>query len=109
MPEAIQLTLCNCPDTETATTIAAALLDARQAACVNLLPAVTSMYYWQGQLETATEVMLLIKAPPALFDAISQTICRLHPYTVPEIIAIPVSQGFLPYLRWVNEECSPNE
>jgi len=109
MSETIQITLCNCPDSATATRIAAALLDARQAACVNLLPAVTSMYHWQGQLETATEVMLLIKAPADLFDAISQTICRLHPYTVPEIIAIPVNQGFLPYLRWVNEECSPNE
>lgn len=109
MSETIQITLCNCPDSATATRIAAALLDARQAACVNLLPAVTSMYHWQGQLETATEVMLLIKAPADLFDAISQTICLLHPYTVPEIIAIPVNQGFLPYLRWVNEECSPNE
>lgn len=109
MSETIQVTLCNCPDSATATRIATALLDARQAACVNLLPAVTSMYHWQGQLETATEVMLLIKAPADLFDAISQTICRLHPYTVPEIIAIPVNQGFLPYLRWVNEECSPNE
>ncbi len=108
MPE-LQITLCTCPDLLTAQTIAAALLDARHAACVNLLPGVTSMYHWQGQLETATEILLLIKAPPSLFDAISQTICRLHPYTVPEIIAIPLSQGFLPYLHWAQKECLAND
>lgn len=105
----LQIILCNCPDPATAQTIASALIEARHAACVNLLPGVTSIYHWQGQVETATETMLLIKAPPTLFDAISQTICGLHPYTVPEIIAVPVSQGFLPYLKWVNEECSSND
>jgi periplasmic divalent cation tolerance protein len=109
MSALLRIVLCNCPDTASANRIAAELLQLRQAACINLLPAVTSMYHWQGQLETSTETMLLIKAPPLLFDAICQTICRLHPYSVPEIIAIPVSQGFLPYLSWVNQECSPNE
>lgn len=109
MSAPLQIVICNCPDHASAQRIAAELLQLRQAACVNLLPAITSMYHWQGQLETTTETMLLIKAPPLLFAAICQTICRLHPYSGPEIIAIPVSQGFLPYLNWVNEECSPNE
>ena len=105
----LQIILCNCPDESTAEQIARQLLNAQQAACINILPGVRSIYRWQGQLETAVEVTMLIKAPVALFDAISQTICRLHPYTVPEIIAVPVSQGFLSYLHWVNEECVPNE
>ncbi|MDZ7871488.1 MAG: divalent-cation tolerance protein CutA [Rheinheimera sp.] len=108
MPK-LQIILCNCPDEGSADQIASELLNARLAACINLLPGVRSIYRWQGQIETAVEVTLLIKAPAAQFDAISQTICRLHPYTVPEIIAVPVSQGFLPYLHWVNEECVPNE
>jgi periplasmic divalent cation tolerance protein len=109
MSAPLQLVLCNCPDIASAEQIATQLLELRQAACVNLLPAVQSIYHWQGQLARAEEIMLLIKAPPALFDAISKTICSLHPYTVPEIIAIPVVAGFMPYLHWVNEECSPNE
>lgn len=108
MPEQIQLILCNCPDAACAEQIASALLTARQAACINLLPAVRSMYRWQGQIEMATEMTLLIKAPQAHFDAICQTICSLHPYTVPEIIAIPLSKGFGPYLTWITEECSPD-
>lgn len=108
MPK-LQIILCNCPDEGSADQIASELLNARLAACINLLPGVRSIYRWQGQIETAVEVTLLIKAPAAQFDAISQTICRLPPYTVPEIIAVPVSQGFLPYLHWVNEECVPNE
>lgn len=109
MASTMQIVLCNCPDMQSANVIAAELLQLRQAACVNILPTMTSMYRWQGKLETATETMLLIKAPLQLFDEICQTICRLHPYSVPEIIAIPVSQGFGPYLRWINQECSPNE
>lgn len=109
MTTIMQIILCNCPDEQIAEQIARQLLSAQQAACINLLPGVRSIYRWQGQIETSAEVSMLIKAPVAQFDAISQTICRLHPYTVPEIIAVPVSQGFLPYLNWVNEECLPNE
>ncbi len=101
----VQLILCNCPDEQSAEQIARQLLALCLAACVNLLGAVKSFYHWQGQLESATEVTLLIKAPQQQFDAISQTICRLHPYTTPEIIAIPIQQGFAPYLNWVKEEC----
>lgn len=104
----LQLMLCNCPNEQSAEQIARQLLAQRLAACVNLLPGVKSIYRWQGQLESSMEVTLLIKAPQAQFDAICQTICQLHPYTLPEIIAIPVQQGFAPYLNWVKEECLPH-
>ncbi len=109
MTTTIQVILCNCPDEGTAEQIARLLLNTQQAACINIMPGVRSVYRWQGQIETSVEVTMLIKAPVTQFDAICQTICREHPYTVPEIIAVPVSQGFLPYLNWVNEECVPNE
>jgi len=101
----IQLILCNCPDEPSALKIAEALLEQQQAACINLVAGVRSMYRWQGKLEMQTEVCLQIKAPQQHFSAISQTILALHPYTVPEIIALPVTQGFQPYLNWLHEEC----
>lgn len=101
----IQLILCNCPDEQIAGQIAEHLLHQQLAACINLLPGVRSMYRWQGKLEVQTEVCLQIKAPQQHFSAISQAILTLHPYTVPEIIAVPVSQGFQPYLNWLHEEC----
>ncbi len=105
----LQLVQCNCPDLQSAEQIATALLEKRQAACVNIMPPQLSLYRWQGKLERQQEVMLLIKAPQALFSAISQTICQLHPYTVPEIIALQVTQAFEPYLNWINEETSPHD
>ena len=104
----IILILCNCPDETSAKQIASRLLTEQLAACINLQQNVQSMYRWEGQIETQTEVTLQIKAPQQHFNAISQTILALHPYTVPEIIAIPVSQAFQPYLNWLHEECRSN-
>lgn len=105
----LQLVLCNCPELQTAEQIATVLLERRLAACINIMPPQLSLYRWQGKLERQQEVMLLIKAPQAQFSAISQTICQLHPYTVPEIIAVPVTQAFQPYLNWIKEETSPHD
>jgi periplasmic divalent cation tolerance protein len=99
----MELILCNCPDSNVAERITTLLLQRKLVACVNVLPAVQSHYIWQGKLEQSTEIPLLIKARKEDFIEIEQVICSLHPYQVPEIIAIATQQVFAPYLQWVEE------
>ncbi len=103
----VLLVLTNCPDDGTASRIARALVENRLAACVNELPPVSSTYRWQGAVDEATEVPLLIKCTRERYAALEEAIRQLHPYTVPEIIATPVLLGFAPYLRWVADETTP--
>lgn len=98
------LVLTNVPDLECAQLVARTLIESRLAACVNLLPAVQSMYRWQGQIEEATEVTLLIKTTSQHYDSVQQAIVKLHPYNVPEIIATPIVSGYTPYLHWIDTE-----
>jgi len=98
------LVLTNCPDEESANTIALALVEERLAACVNILPRVQSIYRWEGAVESATEIPLLIKATAANYSALETAIRDRHPYTVPEIIALPVERGLPAYLDWVATE-----
>ncbi len=99
------LLLCNCPDREIAHKLASELVERRLAACVNLLPGVTSVYLWQEQLESAEEVTLLIKTTRQRYEDVEAAILELHPYELPEIIAVPVELGFSGYLNWV-EACT---
>jgi periplasmic divalent cation tolerance protein len=103
MDQAI-LVLTNVPDSECAQLIARTLVEARLAACVNLLPAVQSIYRWQGQIEEATEITLLIKTTSQQVDSLQKAIVKLHPYDVPEIIATPIVAGYAPYLQWIATE-----
>ena len=98
------LVLTNCPDEEVANTIALAIVEARLAACVNILPRAQSIYRWHGTVESATEIPLLIKSTTASYPALQETIRALHPYEIPEIIALPVAHGLPAYLNWVAEE-----
>ena len=98
------LVVTNCPDEESANAIALAVVEARLAACVNILPRVQSIYRWQGNVESATEIPLLIKSTAANYPALEQAIAGLHPYEVPEIIALPITQGLPAYLNWVAAE-----
>jgi len=84
-----------------------ALVENRLAACVNALPEVESTYRWQGKVEQTVEVPLLVKCTRERYAAVEEAIRQLHPYTVPEIIAVPVLAGFAPYLRWVADETTP--
>jgi len=95
------LVLTNLPDQATAETLAAALVDNRLAACVNILAPCRSVYRWKGATETADEVPLLIKTTEANYGALEAAICALHPYETPEIIAVPVTHGLPDYLAWV--------
>jgi periplasmic divalent cation tolerance protein len=103
----VLLVLTNCPDEDAAERIATALVGNRLAACVNMLAPVESTYRWQGKVEQAVEVPLLIKCTRERYAALEEAIRQLHPYTVPEIVAVPVVAGFAPYLRWVADETTP--
>lgn len=98
------LVLTNCPDEETANSIALAVVEAKVAACVNILPCVQSIYRWQGVVESATEIPLFIKSTATNYPALEKLIAGLHPYETPEIIALPITQGLPAYLNWVAAE-----
>lgn len=98
------LVFTNVPDVDTAERLARILIERRVAACVNILPAIRSLYHWQGQLETATEVMLQIKTIQPHYAELEAVIKAAHPYAVPEIIAIPIVDGLPAYLDWIRQE-----
>jgi periplasmic divalent cation tolerance protein len=103
----VLIVLTNCPDTEDADRLARTLVEQKLAACVNRLPAVNSVYRWQGAVERAIDVPLLIKSTRERLPEIQEVIRALHPYEVPEIVAIPVVAGLPAYLRWVVDETQP--
>lgn len=107
MAETTLLAICNAPDEDTARRLAEALLEARLAACVNILAPCCSIYRWQDKLESATETPLLIKTTAACYPALEAAIRRHHPYELPEIIAVPVTHGLPDYLAWVASETTP--
>ncbi len=100
----VLLILTNCPDETTANAIGLAVVEARLAACVNILPRVQSIYRWQGAVESASEIPLLIKSTAAAYPALEATIRELHPYELPEIVALDVARGLPGYLNWVAGE-----
>lgn len=93
--------------TEEARRIADALVERRQAACVNILKGVESIYRWKGKTEESQEWMLLIKTTAAAFDDVWKTIRELHSYELPECISVPVNQGTQEYLKWIDEAVGP--
>lgn len=98
------LVITNCPDEQSANAIALALVEAKLAACVNILPRVQSVYRWQGVVESASEIPLLIKSTATNYPALEAAIRAHHPYDLPEIIALPITQGLPAYLNWVAAE-----
>ncbi|HZW13019.1 MAG TPA: divalent-cation tolerance protein CutA [Noviherbaspirillum sp.] len=94
----------NVPDEPTAHSMARALVEARLAACVNVLPEVRSVYRWQGKLEEASEVTILIKTTQARYADLQTAVKAAHPYDVPELIALPIVAGLPEYLGWVAME-----
>ncbi|QLG86946.1 divalent-cation tolerance protein CutA [Chitinibacter bivalviorum] len=95
---------CNCPDETSAKALASGIISARLAACVNQLPAVQSTYHWDGGIETASEVPLMIKTSQACYAQLEQWLLTHHPYEVPEIIALPIVAGAPSYLAWIAQE-----
>ena len=100
----ILLVMTNLPDRAVAERIAETLVTAGVAACVNVLTECTSIYRWEGKLEHSREVPLLIKTTKAAYPRLQDELRKLHPYELPEIIALPVSAGLPEYLTWVVQE-----
>ncbi len=103
MPVDKLLIYCTCPDQTSADRIAGLLVEQKLAACVSIMPAVKSVYTWQGKLETSEECLLMIKTTRARYPDLEQRILSLHPYELPEIIAVPIQQGLPAYLHWIDE------
>ena len=95
------LVFCTCPDRAVGLQIAEQLVDQRLAACVSLLPGVTSVYSWEGRCETTEELQLLIKTGTECYPALERKLLALHPYELPEIVAVPIEKGLTAYLEWV--------
>jgi periplasmic divalent cation tolerance protein len=106
MSDAI-VVLCTCPDNTSARQLAQTLLSEKLAACVNLIPQVTSLYYWQGKMEESQEVQLVIKTRRTMFGVLQERLLALHPYEVPEILGLPILCGHPAYLQWVQEQTTP--
>lgn len=100
--------LTNLPDSESAFNLARELVRRRVAACVNVLPAATSFYRWQGKPEEAPEHPVLVKTTQDRYADLEAAIRELHPYELPEIIAWPVTAGLAEYLDWVERESRPD-
>jgi periplasmic divalent cation tolerance protein len=103
MPEVLVI-LCTFPSLEQARQIGTVLVERQLAACVNLLPAVESIYRWQGKVETAGEVLAVFKTSAAVFPAFEKALTELHPYEVPEIIALSPQKITESYRAWVCAE-----
>ncbi|WP_242345783.1 divalent-cation tolerance protein CutA [Anaeromyxobacter terrae] len=93
--------LVTTPSAEKAAEIARALVEERLAACGNVVPAVRSIYRWEGKVQDDAEALLLLKTTRARFEALRERVLALHPYDVPEVIALSVEAGSAPYLAWI--------
>jgi len=102
----ILLVITNAPDRAVALKIARELVEDKLAACVNVLGDCDSIYYWQGQLESTREVPVLIKTRAAAYAGVEAAIRKLHPYELPEIVAVRMERGLPEYLQWVMAQTS---
>ena len=102
------LCLSTCPDAETAARIARTLVEEHLAACVNRIPGIHSTYRWQGKILDDAEVLLLIKTTRECFEALRARLAGLHPYEVPELIALDIADGSAAYLDWIASETAPD-
>ena len=95
--------LVTAPDVKTARMVAKAVLKKHLAACANIVPKIESHYWWQGQLESSAEVLIILKSTKGRLAALESAVLENHPYDTPEVIALPLASGNEKYLRWVSE------
>jgi periplasmic divalent cation tolerance protein len=98
------LVLCTAPDAEVGARLARGVVDARLAACVNIVPGLRSFYVWKGEVHDEPEVQLLIKTRRRRFEELRDYLKSRHPYEVPEILALPIETGAKDYLGWLEEQ-----
>nr|VFJ73385.1 MAG: divalent cation tolerance protein [Candidatus Kentron sp. FW] len=97
-----RIVFCTCPTPDVARTIARALVEARLAACVNIVPGIQSVYRWQGKIEEDNELLMVIKTHQRRIIELQQAIRDRHPYETPEIISLPIDTGIPEYLAWLD-------
>ena len=95
---------CTAPSREEALRLARAVVESKEAACVNIVGPITSIYRWQGEVVQDQEYLMVLKTTPGRFQALKKTLEQFHSYTVPEILALPVAEGAEKYLAWLREE-----
>lgn len=105
----ILVCFCTCPDADSATRLADALVGEHLAACVSVVPGLRSVYRWQGAIERSDESLLLIKTSRDRLDALTARVRDLHPYELPEVVAVEVAGGLSTYLDWVAEQTRPDQ
>jgi len=93
--------LSTAPDEQVAGKLAATLVEAKLAACVNVVPGIRSLYWWDGAVQDDAEVLLICKTDEAHVAQLSETLVREHPYDCPEVVALPVQTGSAAYLGWI--------
>jgi len=98
---------CTCPPGEKALDIAETLVREHLAACVNVLAGITSFFHWEDKLQTAAEFLLLAKTTRARYPELESRLRELHPYELPEIVAVPMAYGLPDYLQWIQQEVQP--
>jgi periplasmic divalent cation tolerance protein len=109
LPEAVQagdfvVVFVTAPNAELAAALAKTLVTEKLVACVNIVPGLRSIYAWEGKVCDESEVLCVLKTRRALFAAVRERVIELHPYQVPEIIALPLVEGSAPYLAWLRDE-----
>lgn len=105
-PQPCQIVLTTCPDQSSAERIAGTLVAEGLVACANILPAIRSIYKWRGEINYVSEYLLFLKGLSSKFSALRTRILELHPYELPEIVAVPIERGLAGYLAWVADETS---
>ena len=105
LAERVAIVLVTAPDRDVAERLVRSLLDERLVACGNIVPGVLSLYCWQGRLEREEEVLIVLKTTAALTAELVRRVPALHPYEIPEVLVVPVSDGYEPYIDWVAAGC----
>lgn len=98
-----RLVLSTCPNTRVAKRIATALVKEELAACVNILPALQSVYRWRGKVESAKEILMVIKIRARDYARVEARVRQLHPYDLPEVISVSIASGYSRYLAWLED------
>ena len=104
MTDEVRVVLMTAPDMEVALELGRRLVEERLAACANIVPGLTSIFNWQGEVKDESEVLMVLKTTGSVVDALVERAASLHPYDVPEVLALPVVDGYRPYLEWVRSE-----
>jgi len=102
--DGVSVVLATVPELEAGRRLARALLDERLIACANLVPGVTSLYRWQGQVQEDAEILVVMKTRTELVPRLTERVTALHPYELPEVLALRVMDGLPAYCRWVLDE-----